>query len=106
LNATASKVINEQCDLHLEFVFSHQLRGEWRPMFQMNNSARDTARKKVGLPQVRIHDLKHTFGRRLRAAGVGFEDRQDLLGHKSDRMTTHYSGAEISKRRRNPMVAS
>ncbi len=30
-----------------------------------------------------MHDLKHTYGRRLRAAGVSFEDRQDLLGHKS-----------------------
>jgi len=43
----------------------------------------------------RIHDLKHTFGRRLRAAGVSFEDRQDLLGHKSGRITTHYSAAEL-----------
>ena len=39
--------------------------------------------------------LKHTFGRRLRAVGVSFEDRQDLLGHKSGRITTHYSGAEL-----------
>jgi integrase len=54
-----------------------------------------TARKKAGLPQVRVHDLKHTFGRRLRAAGVSFEDRQDLLGHKSGRITTHYSSAEL-----------
>jgi len=43
----------------------------------------------------RVHDLKHTFGRRLRAAGVSFEDRQDLLGHRSGRMTTHYSAAEF-----------
>jgi len=43
-----------------------------------------------------VHDLKHTFGRRLRSAGVSFEDRQDLLGHKSGRITTHYSAAEIS----------
>ncbi len=42
-----------------------------------------------------MHDLKHTFGRRLRAAGVSFEDRQDLLGHKSGRITTHYSAAEL-----------
>ena len=42
-----------------------------------------------------MHDLKHTFGRRLRAAGVSYEDRQDLLGHRSSRITTHYSGAEI-----------
>jgi integrase len=31
-----------------------------------------------------------------RAAGVGFEDRQDLLGHRSARMTTHYSAAVLS----------
>jgi integrase len=41
-------------------------------------------------------DLKHTFGRRLRAACVSFEDRQDLLGHKSARITTHYSGPELA----------
>ena len=43
-----------------------------------------------------MHDLKHTFGRRLRAAGVGFEVRQDLLGHRSGRITTHYSQAELT----------
>ena len=43
-----------------------------------------------------MHDLKHTFGRRLRSSGVSFEDRQDLLGRKSARITTHYSAAEIS----------
>ena len=42
-----------------------------------------------------MHDLKHTFGHRLRAAGVGFEDRKLLLGHKSDHVTTHYSAPEI-----------
>ena len=49
----------------------------------------------AGFQRVRVHDLKHTFGRRLRAAGVGFEDRQDLLGHRSGRITTHYSAAEL-----------
>ena len=43
----------------------------------------------------RVHDLKHTFGRRLRATGVSFEDRQDLLGHRSTRITTHYSAADL-----------
>jgi len=27
---------------------------------------------------------------------VSFEDRQDLLGHRSGRITTHYSGAELA----------
>ena len=60
----------------------------------LNNGWRK-ARKVAGLNGVRVHDLKHTFGRRLRAAGVSFEDRQDLLGHKSTRITTHYSSAEL-----------
>lgn len=49
-----------------------------------------------GFRRVRVHDLRHTFGRRLHAAGVSFEDRQDLLGHKSGRVTTHYSQAELA----------
>jgi hypothetical protein len=28
---------------------------------------------------------------------VSFEDRQDLLGHRSGRITTHYSAAELSR---------
>ena len=31
----------------------------------------------------------------MRAAGVSFEDRQDFLGHRSGRITTHYSAAEL-----------
>ncbi len=31
----------------------------------------------------------------MRAEGVSFEDRQDLLGHRSGRITTHYSSAEL-----------
>src|SRR4051812_19976554 len=63
----------------------------------MHNSEWQEARTRAGLSQVRVHDLKHTFGRRLRAAGVSFEDRQDLLGHRSGRITTHYSAAELSR---------
>jgi len=43
-----------------------------------------------------VHDLKHTFGQRLRAAGVSFEDRQILLGHKNDSVTTHYSAPDVA----------
>ena len=41
--------------------------------------------------------LKHTFGRRLRAAGVPLETRKVLLGHKSGDITTHYSAPEIAE---------
>ena len=42
-----------------------------------------------------MHDLKHTFGYRLRTAGVPFDDRQSLLGHKAAHVTTRYSAADI-----------
>jgi len=90
LNKIALSVINEVRGQHPEYVFTYN----GRPTSRILNSAWKKARKRVDLI-VRVHDLKHTFGRRLRAAGVSFEDRQDLLGHKSGRITTHYSAAEI-----------
>ena len=48
-----------------------------------------------GFRRIRVHDLRHTFGRRLRAAGVSQEDRRDLLGHKAPDVTTYYSAPEI-----------
>jgi integrase len=46
---------------------------------------------------VRVHDLKHTFGRRLSAAGVGEETRKILLGHTNGDITTHYSAVGLAK---------
>ena len=50
-----------------------------------------------GLANLRTHDLKHTFGRRLRAVGVSKETRKILLGHKNGDITTHYSAAELAE---------
>lgn len=50
-----------------------------------------------GFARIRIHDLKHTLGRRLRAAGVTEEDRKALLGHKNGSITSHYSAAELDQ---------
>jgi integrase len=90
LNAVAKEVIERQRGKHPEYVFVFK----GKPVVRMLSNGWRTARKKADLP-VRVHDLKHTFGRRLRSAGVSFEDRQDLLGHKSARITTHYSSAEL-----------
>lgn len=93
LNNVALSVVEACRGRHPTHVFSYKS----KPLGKMLNSSWRRARKVAGLPQVRVHDLKHTFGRRLRAAGVSFEDRQDLLGHRSGRMTTHYSAAELTK---------
>ena len=49
------------------------------------------------MTSVRVHDLHYTFGMRLRVQGVGLENRQDLLGHYAERMTTHNSRADIQR---------
>ena len=112
LNRIAKSVIESQRGAHQVYVFTFRPRPsvQSRPVKSMNNTAWKRARvcaaadwharhgveAAKGCRRVRVHDLKHTFGRRLRAAGVSFEDRQDLLGHKSGRITTHYSRAELA----------
>ena len=93
LNDVAWNVVNERRGSHPEYVFAYQ----GHALGAMNNSAWVTARKRVGLVQVRIHDLKHTFGRRLRAAGVSLETRKVLLGHRDGDITTHYSAPELQE---------
>jgi len=63
----------------------------------MNNTAWQNARRRVGLTPVRIHDLRHTFGARLRAVGVSEEDRAALLGHATSSITSHYASADIGR---------
>jgi integrase len=111
LNRVAASIVKAQRGVHRTHVFVRTFKeGPPRPVGGMNNTAWQRARElaaldleqltgdpaPTGFRNVRVHDLKHTFGRRLRAAGVSFEDRQDLLGHKSSRITTHYSQAELS----------
>ncbi|MGZ8903934.1 MAG: tyrosine-type recombinase/integrase, partial [Methylobacter sp.] len=93
LNSVAQSIVSARRGGHSEYVF--EFKGT--KLERMNNRAWRKAREAVGLKDVRVHDLRHTFGMRLRAAGVSFEDRQDLLGHHAGRITTHYSKVEISR---------
>jgi hypothetical protein len=93
LRALSLAVVNELRGIHPDHVFTHK----WKPLSRINDRGWKQALIRAGLPQVRVPDLKHTFDRRLRAAGVSFEDRQDLLGHKFGRIATHYSQAELSQ---------
>ena len=105
LNRVAKSVIYACRGAHVEFVFT--CKGE--PVTRIYNSGWKAARRRAakrygaeigrscpeGFKRIRVHDLKHTYGHRLRVAGVGFEDRKVLLGHKSEHVTTHYSAPEI-----------
>ena len=91
LNAIARSFVNSRRGQG-EYVF--ELDGN--RLSRMNNKAWRKAREGAGLKEVRVHDLRHTFGKRLRAVGVSLEDRQDLLGHHAGRITSHYSKVEIA----------
>jgi integrase len=93
LNAIAKSVIDSERGKHRESVFTYK----GRPVTKIYNSAWKRAREKAGLPQLRVHDLKHTFGRRLRAVGVSLETRKVLLGRTNGDMTTHYSAPELGE---------
>ena len=93
LNRIARSVLESQRGEHRQYVFTYC----GGPLLRVSNHGWRRARLRADLPLVRFHDLRHTFGHRLRAAGVSFEDRQDLLGHRSGRITTHYSAPDIAR---------
>jgi integrase len=98
LNAIAKRVIDSRRGIHKEFVFTY--RGN--PVSRLHNTAWKRAWKEAKLPTEQgilkgVHNLRHTFGRRLRGAGIPLETRKALLGHANGDITTHYSAAELSE---------
>jgi len=105
LNEVARSVIDACRGVHPEFVFTYK----GKPIETMNNNGWQKARERAagcfeqefgqsahpGFRRVRVHDLKHTCGRRLRAAGVSLETRKVLLGHRNGDITSHYSAPEL-----------
>lgn len=92
LNAVAKPVIEGQRGLDLVWVFPYGMpsrNGKATPIHRMNDSAWTNSRIRAakkhqecflcpapkGFASIRIHDLKHTFGR-LRAAGVTEDGRR------------------------------
>ena len=51
----------------------------------------DTARKKAGLSDVRIHDLRHSFASFLVNAGRSIYEVQKILGHTQIKTTQRYA---------------
>jgi integrase len=93
LNDVAWSIIESQRGLHPIWVFAY--RG--KRVSTMNNTAWQCARREQSLQRVRIHDLRHTFACRLRAADVSVEDREVLLGHANHSMAGHYASADVGR---------
>jgi integrase len=98
LNTVARRVVEARRGTHPTHVFTY--RGE--PVARLHNSAWKRAWRAAELPTEPgilkgVHNLRHTFGRRLRSAGVPLETRKALLGHANGDITTHYSAAELKE---------
>lgn len=113
LNDVAQSVIEAQRGLHPVYVFVYKAgkEAEYKRVNAVNQSAWRKARARAaetyptalrtappaGFCDLHFHDLRHTVGRRLRAAGVNNETRADILGHRNGNMTTHYSQGELTE---------
>jgi integrase len=107
LNDVAAKIVEECRGVHDGFVFVWRrervknIEDEpvmaYQPVQTTNNTAFQNARRAAKLVRARVHDLRHTFGQRLREAGVTEEDRALLLGHALTGMPQHYATATIAR---------
>jgi integrase len=79
-----------------DLVFAHPLTGN--PLDRSKVTKRfKAACRAAGVPVVRFHDLRHTFGTRLAASGEAMRTIQEFLGHADSETTqiyTHYAPSE------------
>lgn len=59
--------------------------------FKCLHNAWNTARTAAGLPNLRLHDLRHSYASTLVNNGVSLYDVQKLLGHSSIKTTQRYA---------------
>ena len=86
--------LQEKADPAIEHIFANPRTG--KPFVSIFYSW-DTARKEAGLPELRIHDLRHSFASFLVNAGRSLYEVQKLLGHADIRTTSRY--AHLSRER-------
>ncbi len=60
----------------------------------------DGARKDAGVPNCRIHDLRHLFGSRVAKKNANAFEIARLLGHKTVQMSYRYVNADAETRER------
>ncbi len=86
--------LKEKADPAIEHIFANPRTG--LPFVSIFYSW-DSARKEACLPELRIHDLRHSFASFLVNAGRSLYEVQELLGHADIRTTSRY--AHLSRER-------
>jgi len=71
-----------------EFIFANPRTGK---PYEAIYYSWNTARKLAGLPQLRVHDLRHSFASFLVNAGRSLYEVQELLGHANIQTTSRYA---------------
>ena len=101
-NSVAQSIIDSQRGRHPERVFTYakiakrpDVKPKHQPIGSMNNTAWQAARIRAGLPDLHVHDLRHTVGMRLRDAGVSERTQNDILWHTDKGMANHYAVAQV-----------
>lgn len=64
------------------------------------------ARQAAGVRPVRFHDLRHTFGTRMAAAGVPMRTLQEWMGHRDIQTTMIYADYAPSAHERDMAEAA
>jgi integrase len=100
LNSIAHRIVEARREQRGASGYVFEYRG--KRLGTLRTSAWRRAWTRAGLPEdpmvmKGVHNLRHTCGRRLRAAGVPLETRKQVLGHASGDITTHYSAAELGE---------
>lgn len=98
LNSIARRVVEQMRDGHFQ---GKKREGYVFPKMTVNKVL-NRAWVDAGLPddpyiKKGIHNLRHTFGHRLRSCGVEEEDRDLLLGHHSRDLTQHYAASDVPR---------
>lgn len=98
LNRVSQSIVDARRGKHSTHVFAYRE----HPVQTMSNTAWQNGRRLAGtedsyLANVRVHDLRHTVGMRLREVNVRENTISDLLWHEHATMTGHYSVAQIEE---------
>jgi integrase len=98
LNRVSQSIVEARRGKHTTHVFAY--RGH--SVQTMSNTAWQSGRRAAGkedpyLADVRVHDLRHTVGMRLREANVRESTVADILWHEHRSITGHYSVAQIDE---------
>lgn len=73
-----------------DLVFCHPVLGKPLERSRLFRRFKEAA-SAAGFPDLRFHDLRHTFGTRMAAAGVPFRTLQEWMGHRDFKTTLGYA---------------